>query len=120
MASQSITFPAIPTQTNGAQVALNATASSGLAVVYSVISGPATVSGSVLTTTGTGTVTVEANQSGNANYFAASAVDQTFKVVAGSSGPVDTPTMPQWALILLVSLLALVAGPQLIRVKNRS
>jgi len=120
MASQTITFPTIPTQSNGAQVTLGATASSGLAVVYSVISGPATVSGNVLTTTGTGTVTVEANQSGSANYFAANAVDQTFQVTTGTlaSTATDTPTMPQWALIILASLLALAAFSRPVRVRD--
>jgi hypothetical protein len=112
--TQSITFPAIANQSAGANVTLTASATSGLPIVYSVISGPATVSSNTLTTTGTGTVTVQANQSGSANYFAANAVDQTFQVVTGSPAiATDTPTMPQWALIILGSLLAVTAAQKL-------
>ncbi|WED67032.1 Ig-like domain-containing protein [Synoicihabitans lomoniglobus] len=59
---------------------LGATASSGLAVTYSVVSGPATVTGSTLTITGAGEVTVRASQAGNDNYLAATDVDQTFTI----------------------------------------
>jgi hypothetical protein len=79
--SQTITFPGIPTQTYGASpITLTATASSGLPVTYTVLSGPATVSGSALTLTGAGSVTVEADQSGNSQYLAALPVSQTFAV----------------------------------------
>jgi hypothetical protein len=53
---------------------------SGNAVTFSIVSGPATVSGSTLTVTGAGSVTVRASQLGNANYFAATDVDRTFNV----------------------------------------
>ena len=80
-ASQTITFPVIPDKlTTTAPFGLTATASSGLAVSYLVVSGPATVSGSTLTITGAGSVTVRATQAGNANYLAASNVDRTFSV----------------------------------------
>jgi hypothetical protein len=82
---QTITFPAIPNQNGPGQITLNATASSGLAVSYSVLSGPATVNGNILTTTASGNVTVEADQGGNGNYTAASAVQQTFTVI-GNAG----------------------------------
>ena len=56
-ASQTITFPNPGTQTYGAgSITLTATANSGLAVTYTVVSGPATVSGSTLTITVVGTV----------------------------------------------------------------
>ena len=81
--AQSITFPAIPNHTLGdAPFALNATASSGLAVSYAVVSGPATVSGSTVTLSGAGTVVVQATQSGNATYATASPVSQSFTVLA--------------------------------------
>jgi phospholipase C/sugar lactone lactonase YvrE len=80
-ASQTITFPPIQNQTYGVgPIPLNATATSGLTVSYAVISGPATVSGSVLTITGAGSVTVQASQAGNTNYVAAAPVSQTFAV----------------------------------------
>ena len=83
-ANQTITFGPIPNHTLGdAPISLNATASSGLAVIYTVVSGPATVAGNVLTLTGVGTVDVQATQPGNTQYNAAPSVDQTFTVAAG-------------------------------------
>jgi len=78
--AQTITFGALPGVTYGvAPIALSATATSGLAVSYTV-SGPATVSGSTLTITGAGAVSVTANQVGNNTYAAAPAVLQGFSV----------------------------------------
>jgi hypothetical protein len=80
---QTITFPAIPNHVFGdAPFALNATASSELAVSYSVLSGPATLSGSTVTLTGTGTVTIQATQAGNTIYAAATPVSRSFIVTA--------------------------------------
>jgi hypothetical protein len=78
--NQTITFNPVPTQTYGnSPIALVATASSGLPVTFSIVSGPATVSGSTLTITGAGTVVVNANQAGNAGYNPA-VVEQSFNV----------------------------------------
>jgi hypothetical protein len=55
-------------------VNLVAVASSGLAPVFSVVAGPATVTGSTLTITGRGTVHVKASQPGNSTWAAADAV----------------------------------------------
>ncbi|MEO0056077.1 MAG: hypothetical protein RLZZ50_2024, partial [Verrucomicrobiota bacterium] len=63
---------------DSAPFALAATASSGLPVSFSIVSGPATLSGDTLTLTGHGTVTVRANQVGNATYDAAPPVEQSF------------------------------------------
>lgn len=80
-ASQTITFTQPAAQTYGGQLALDATASSGLAVTYSVLSGPASLSGTnLLTLTGVGSVEVRAAQGGNANYNAAANVDRTITV----------------------------------------
>lgn len=85
--AQTITFPVVGDQVmTNPTVNLTATASSGLAVTYSVVSGPATVSGSTVTLTGVGTVTVRASQAGNGTYSAATSLDQTFSVTSGSSG----------------------------------
>ncbi|MFN7138735.1 MAG: FG-GAP-like repeat-containing protein [Limisphaerales bacterium] len=82
-AGQTITFAALPDRTFGqGPFALSATASSGLPVTFTVVSGPATIEGSTLTLTGVGTVTVRASQAGNANVAAASDVDRTFEVQA--------------------------------------
>jgi hypothetical protein len=79
--NQTITFPNPGTLTYGvAPITLAASASSSLPVSYTVISGPATVSGSTLAITGAGSVTVQATQSGGANYAAATPVSVTFTV----------------------------------------
>src|SRR5664280_2883937 len=78
---QTITFPNPGTQTYGIPpIALMATATSGLPVTYTVNSGPATVSGSLLTITGAGTVSVTANQAGNGGWLPAPPVTQFFTV----------------------------------------
>jgi hypothetical protein len=78
-AAQTIAFntPASPVTYGVAPISLNATASSGLAVIFSVSSGPCTVSGNTLTVAGAGTCVVAANQPGNADYTAAAAVVQS-------------------------------------------
>ena len=91
-ASQTISFtaPTTPVTYGAAAITLSATASSGLPVAFSVVSGPGTVSGGKLTVTGVGTVVVAANQAGNANYAAATQV--THSVVVSVIGTVATPT----------------------------
>ncbi|MEQ1859884.1 MAG: right-handed parallel beta-helix repeat-containing protein [Chthoniobacteraceae bacterium] len=81
-AAQTINFGAIADRTFGdAPFALSATGgASGNPVTFAIASGPASVSGSTLTITGAGLVTVRASQAGNANYFAAADVDQSFTV----------------------------------------
>ncbi|MFK8102707.1 MAG: FG-GAP-like repeat-containing protein, partial [Saprospiraceae bacterium] len=94
---QTITFPSIADQfTNAAAFPLNATANSGLAVSYSITSGPATVSGNIITLTGDeGTVIVQASQAGNANYNPATSVEQSFAVTtsAGQSQTINFPDL---------------------------
>ena len=81
-AAQSITFPAPGNKTYGAAAfTLSGSATSGLAVAFSVVSGPATIAGRTVTLTGAGTVTLEGSQAGNANYNAATSVDHSFTVV---------------------------------------
>jgi Bacterial Ig-like domain (group 3)/Galactose oxidase, central domain/Kelch motif len=63
-ANQTITFGALANRAYGsAPVTVSATASSGLAVSFSMLSGPATISGNTVTITGAGTVVVRASQS---------------------------------------------------------
>ena len=79
--SQTITFPAIQGQLVSERVTLAATASSGLPVTYTVLSGPAILSdGSNLTFTNAGTVRVVARQNGNEDWNAAPAVTRSFLV----------------------------------------
>lgn len=76
-ASQTITF-SDPAGTYGGVVTLSATASSSLAVTYSLVSGPAALAGDQLTITGVGQIEVEATQLGDADFNAAVAVTKTF------------------------------------------
>ncbi|MGC1829591.1 MAG: MBG domain-containing protein, partial [Candidatus Acidiferrales bacterium] len=79
-ATQTITFnPLAPVTYGVAPITLTATASSGLPVSYT-FTGPATLSGSTLTITGAGSVTVTASQAGNTNYAAATPVQRTLTV----------------------------------------
>jgi CSLREA domain-containing protein len=79
--SQTISFSTLANQTYGAaSVDLTASASSNLPVSFAIISGPATISGSVLTITGAGNVVVEASQAGNDVFAPAAPVDQTLTV----------------------------------------
>ena len=75
-----LTKPATPVTYGAKPIPLSATAGSGLAVTFSVVSGPAKVSGSTLTITGAGTVVVGANQAGNTTYGAAPQVTSSMTV----------------------------------------
>ena len=80
--NQTITFESIPDKlASDVPFAINATASSGLPVSFSIVSGPASISGNTITLDGNvGTVVVRASQGGNTNYNAAADVDQSFDV----------------------------------------
>lgn len=75
---QTVTFNAVGPVTYGAApVALQASASSGLPVSFSVLSGPGSLSGgNMLAFTGAGMVEVKAHQDGDATYLPADAVQQ--------------------------------------------
>jgi len=80
-ATQAITFDVLAGKTFGdAPFGVSAAASSGLPVSFSIVSGPATVSGDTVTLTGAGSVTVRAAQAGNGDYAAAADVDRSFAV----------------------------------------
>ncbi len=77
---QTISFDTIGDQVYGAPaITLQATATSGFSVTFSLISGPATLAGDVLSITGVGTVVVEAAQDGDETYLSANPVDQSFE-----------------------------------------
>lgn len=80
---QAISFPTIVTKlTTDAPFDLTAEASSGLPIEYTLVSGPASISGNTVTLDGTaGTVTIEANQSGDGTFSAADPVQASFDVV---------------------------------------
>ncbi|MDP1579613.1 MAG: M12 family metallo-peptidase [Candidatus Didemnitutus sp.] len=79
--AQTITFPAPANRLfTTTPFSLIGSASSGLALSYTVLSGPATLNGDSLTLTGTGTVTVRASQAGDSTYEPAAPVDRSFTV----------------------------------------
>ena len=79
--SQTIDFSPIGNQRFAdVAVGLEATASSGLAVTFEVVSGPAFLDGAELNLTGLGLVSVQAIQSGDESYSAAVPVVQNFYV----------------------------------------
>ena len=91
---QTITFGAIAGKTFGdAPFALDATASSGLAVSYeSSDTGVATISGNTVTLVAPGSVTITASQSGNASYAPAANVSQGLVIAAPTAAaPVISP-----------------------------
>ena len=104
--AQTITFPPPPAPAYaGTSVLLAATASSGLPVTYTVVSGPAyisTLNGAVLTYTGAGTVVVQADQLGNAAYSAAAAVQDSVTVTVLTS-PVGTPVPVTTTVVFTVA-----------------
>lgn len=80
--NQTINFPSLQNITLGSSpVTLSAAASSGLSVSFSIVSGPATIAGNMVTPTGLGTVVIKASQTGNALYNAAPDVLQNLVVL---------------------------------------
>ena len=76
--TQTITFGALSGKTfTNIPFTVSATASSGLSPTFTILSGPATISGNTVTLTGVGTVVVRASQAGNTNYAAATPVSFT-------------------------------------------
>ena len=82
LTDQTISFSALQNIVIGSgPVTLHATASSGLPVSFTIVSGPATISGNTLTPTAAGVVVIKASQSGNQQYNAAPDVTQTLTVL---------------------------------------
>jgi DNA-binding beta-propeller fold protein YncE len=108
-APQAITFTVPSVVLYGvAPITLNATGgASGNAVVFSVLSGPASITGNLLTITGTGTVVIAADQLGNTNYTAAAEVTQSVTVLpivyTAPTEPVGTASGTQTATLLFNS-----------------
>lgn len=79
---QSISFAPIATQTVGVLLAVSATATSGLTVVFtSTTTGVCTVTGATASMLKKGTCTLKSAQPGDSTYAAATAVTQSFMVV---------------------------------------
>jgi hypothetical protein len=81
-AVQTISFAAITPKKDNESVQLSATATSGLPIVFSIISGWGQITGNTLAFTKEGNVTIRAAQPGNENYLPAGAVNQTVLVYA--------------------------------------
>ena len=72
--NQTITFTPVAPKTFGdASFVVTATASSGLPVVYSIVSGPGTITENNITITGAGTIVVKAFQEGSPTFNEAAA-----------------------------------------------
>ena len=79
-ASGSLTFQSIPNKTYGTvPFSVSANSPSPGAITYTVVSGPATISGTTVTLTGAGTVLLKASQASAAGY-AASTAQTSFSV----------------------------------------
>jgi hypothetical protein len=85
-ANQTITFAALSNKTYGdPPFSVIATASSGMTVTFSIVSGPATITGDTVSITGAGTIVVRASQAGDGNHNAATPVDRMVTVVKAAS-----------------------------------
>lgn len=80
-APQSINFGSISAKVKGQTVNLTATATSGLPVGFSIVSGNGNLTGNVLKLNYEGLITIQADQAGNDNYEAAVPVPQTILVL---------------------------------------
>ncbi|PAW89245.1 MAG: hypothetical protein B9S26_09175, partial [Opitutia bacterium Tous-C4FEB] len=90
LVNQTISFAAPADRaSNSGSFALSATASSGLPVTFTLVSGPGLLAGNVVDLTGaTGPIKLRASQAGNATYAAAPEVEVTFAVTAGPTNVV--------------------------------
>jgi hypothetical protein len=88
-ANQTITFPQPASVTAGTPFTVSATATSGLPVSFSVVSGPCTMSGATVTPNAAGACALAADQAGDGNYAAAPRVTRNVTVTAV---PAPAPT----------------------------
>ncbi len=98
---QTITFGALANKTfDQGPITVSATASSALAVTFSsATTGVCTVSGSTVTFVTIGTCTINANQAGDANWNAATQVQQSFTISKGNQTISFTSTAPASAKV---------------------
>ena len=97
--AQAITFtPSTPVTYGASPITLTATGgASGNPVIFSIVSGPGTLSGtnnSTLTVTGAGTIVIAANQAGNASYSAATQVTASIVVNQATQAITFSPATP--------------------------
>jgi hypothetical protein len=105
--SQTITFGTAPTIAAGATGTVSATATSNLTVAFSSTTPSiCTVAGTTVTGVSAGTCVIAADQAGNSSYSAAPQVTQNITISpAPAAAPI--PTLSEWGMIILSSLLAL-------------
>lgn len=80
----------------GASFTPEATASSGLPVIFEVVSGPATYIDGLLTATGLGTVRIRATQAGNALYQPAEPVEYSIEVQPATEATIHFANVEQY------------------------
>jgi uncharacterized protein YjdB len=97
-ADQTITFPAIVDKAVGdLDFEAGGTTTSGLTISYaSSDTNVATITGSKISLTGQGSVTITASQAGNANYNAATDVTRTFNVTLANMFADSYPGLRLW------------------------
>ena len=92
--NQTIAAFNIANQKKGAKITLNASASSSLAVQYSITTGDATVANNIVTCGNTaGKVTVKAYQAGNTDYNAATPIEVSFSIEDGTAAVKQNQTI---------------------------
>lgn len=115
---QAISFPEIPNKLNtDPPFTIEATATSGLDVIFNILSGPASIAGNMVTLSGdTGIVVVEATQPGNIQFNPAEPVIQRFAVLNPNwhvpdidarnplAGDVHVPTLSQIQLAAISTI----------------
>ena len=79
--NQSIDFPSLASLPPGGSAILSATATSGLPVSYTILSGPGQINGTTVVLNGTGPVVIEATQTGDGNYLPSPPVSQTIQAI---------------------------------------
>lgn len=125
---QAISFPQIPNKlVSDVPFELEAMASSGLEVVYEIVSGPATVAGSTVTLTGeAGEVTVKATQPGDGTFDPAAELTNRFQVldpathvpvIEGRNPLAGDVFVPNLAAIQLAAI-STIEYPELFQVQN--
>jgi PA14 domain/Calx-beta domain len=86
---QRLSFPPPGSSSIGdSPIALHATSDSSLPILYTVVSGPGSIDGNLLTVTGTGLVVVSASQAGDDSHVPAIPVQQTLQVLSATSIPI--------------------------------
>lgn len=125
---QAISFPQIPSHlTTDDPFDIEATATSGLEVIFTVLAGPASIDGNTVTLTGQpGEVEIEASQPGNAQYDPAVPVVNRFMVLDPQThvpdidirhplaGDVYVPNLSQ----ILLSTVSTIEYPELFYVQD--